>query len=162
MRAKQIPSASCLVVKLGAGRASEAAAGLAKLGSVDSLGPDRVLLEASAASASAKDFWRRVLDEVKRVRWAAPVLLDEQGTSHVPSGNVAIRFRHAPPARELERFARSHGLRIEARNEFVPEQVSAAPLEARDCYLPDLVEQLAGAEEVLAAWAETLSEYRRH
>ena len=161
MRSKQIPSPNCLVVKLG-GRSAETTTQLSALGNLEPLpGSDRMVLEVQGAAVNAKDLWRRVLDAVERVAWAAPVVMDETGAPHYPTGEISIRFRRALTAQELETFTNAHGIRIRSRNEFVPQQVTVEPIEERERYLPEVVEQISAEESGLAAWADTLSEFRR-
>ena len=162
MRSKQTPSPTALVVKPGAEPSAEVVDRLASLGTVRPIpGTERVVLEVAGAAGSARELWRRVLDAVDRIRWAAPVVVDETGATHLPTGEVSVRFRRAPSAGELKRFASAHRVRVRKRNEFVREQVTVGPLDERECYLPELVEEISAEDGVLAAWADTMSEFRR-
>jgi hypothetical protein len=92
--------------------------------------------------------------------WIAPVLRDSSGSELFPTGTVVVRFRDRPGEKALAAFAHDHGLAIERRNEFVPEQVSFRPLRPRDVFLPDLVDRLLTLPGVEVAWASTVSHYR--
>jgi hypothetical protein len=161
-RAKQIPSAEAHVVKIAPARAKAARGALAALGRMDELpGSDLVVVRLAGAGADPKAAWHRILGGVPSVAWAAPLLRDEEGQEHFPTGDVTVRFEHAPSAAALEQFARAHGLRIRGRNEFIAEQVVFTPAQPRRTYLPELVQSLGGADGVASAWANTLSRYRR-
>jgi hypothetical protein len=119
------------------------------------------VVRAPHPARDAKSAWRALLAQEPDVEWAAPVLLDESGEPHYPTGDVAVRFDHAPSDDELQAFARRHGLGACRRNEFVAAQVSCTPVDSRGIYLPELVTALQRAPGVVAAWASTRSRYRR-
>ena len=105
--------------------------------------------------------WRRILACLPSAEWVAPVLVDEREEPHYPTGDISVRFDHSPSPKELERFASTRRLRLLGRNEFAPQQASFRPDRPQDTYLPDLVQTLAGEKGVIAAWANTRSQYRR-
>ena len=88
-----------------------------------------------------------------------PVLLDEYGEAHYPTGEVTVRFKQPPTHEFLDRFAGVHGLEVRSRNQYVPAQV-AFTITAHRC-LPELLEALAPDDNVAAVWANTKSRYRR-
>jgi hypothetical protein len=133
---------------------------LGRVGSLEPLGEGLLLLQVSGEPASPGAAWQRVRGEVNEDVSIQPVLVDEAGAEHYPTGTVAVRLREEPSQPALEAFARRHGLRVRAKNEFVPSQVTFEPLEAAR-YLPKLVEELEGDPAVARAWAETISRYRR-
>lgn len=158
--ARQTPSEDVLVVR-PAGDAARLRTELATLGDVEDVEGAAPLLQVSVRDHDARGARERLLEQVKEVAWAEPLLVDEQGESHVPTGEVSIRFREALSDSELASFAADHGLRLERRNEFVPEQAVFAPVDARGTYLPDLTELLATDPNVTQAWANTMSRYQR-
>lgn len=74
---------------------------------------------------------------------------------------MTVRFERAPSDSELAAFCQAHGLHRCRRNEFVAEQASFSPADARATYLPDLVAALQRASGVVTAWGNTVSRYRR-
>lgn len=155
-----LPADDRFVVRLsGSGKARP---GVAPLGDGEFLTPDLLLVRASHPSSDAKRAWQALLAHTPDIEWAAPVLLDESREPHYPTGDVTVRFDHAPSDDELAAFARAHRLDRVRRNEFVATQVSCAPVDPRGTYLPDLVNALQGAPGVMVAWANTRSRYRRH
>ena len=89
-----------------------------------------------------------------------PVLIDEAGEPHYPTGEISVRFKAAPDDEGLRRFAADHGLRLLRRNQFVREQVVFKPLDSSS-YLPDLVQAIEREGVAKAVWANTLSHYQR-
>lgn len=158
----RIQSPTRFVVKAAAGRAGETGsppAGLGRLSPVEEA-PGLWLLDLEPGAPPPREAWRAILDG-GGVEWAAPVLLDEEGQAHLPTGEVMVRFAKELDDRRLAEFAARNGLQLLRRNEFVPEQASFEPREPRRTYLPDLVESLSAREEVARAWAGTRSRYRR-
>lgn len=155
--AQQVPSSEYLVVKPSA-NAPGLRDALAELGEVEPVGEDLLLLRPANGLDAAR---KRLLDETEGVAWAEPVLLDERNEPHVPTGEVSVRFTRSLSDRELEAFARTHELRLERRNEFVPEQATFTPVDPRRSSLPELVQELTAASDVRSAFANTKSRYRR-
>ena len=162
VRARQIPSGEGFVVKVEPSAISDVRRSLAGLGTVENLaGSDLLLLRVPDATSDPRSAWQRILDQVRLAQWVAPLLLDEGSHPHYPTGDVTVRFDHVPSDTALEQFAAAHGLRVRARNEFVSEQVSFTLAAPRGTYLPDLLQAIGGGTGVAAAWANTLSRYRR-
>lgn len=107
------------------------------------------------------DGWRQLRAALGETSEVQPVLLDDTGGRHLPTGEVTVRFKHEPPAADLEDFASRHALRLVRRNEFEPGQVVFLPSNAPDVFLPHLVEALEGDAAVHRAWANTRSSYQR-
>lgn len=161
MRARQIPSADCFVVKTSPGASPAGRRNLAGRVALEKIeGSDLLLLKLGEVHPEPKTAWQRVLDGMESAQWVAPVLLDEQSQPHFPTGDVSVRFDHTPSETELEKFAAAHGLELKGRNEFIPEQASFRPADLRHTYLPDLLRALGSEKGVAAAWANTLSRYR--
>jgi hypothetical protein len=98
---------------------------------------------------------RQALD-AHPVAWAAPA----DGEAY-PTGEVSIRFAEPLAGDELDSFISKHGLQLLRRNEFVPEQVVAAPEAPNGTWLPDVVDKLNAEGVVAKAWPNTLARYRR-
>lgn len=103
---------------------------------------------------------REVVEQSAEIAWAAPTEGDQQNESY-PTGEVSIRLISAMEPRELESFVKAHGLELRRHNEFIPEQIVAAPTEPRGTWLPDIIERLNREDVVVKAWPNTLSRYRR-
>ncbi len=106
--------------------------------------------------------WERVQELVGEVAPVSPVLVDDEGHLHYPTGTIQVRFAEAPSDEELERFAREHRLRLVARNRYQPAQSSFKRLDAESSYLPDRVRELNESAGVEAAWEEARAQYRRY
>jgi hypothetical protein len=156
---KQSPSSHLFVVK--AQDQTAAAQRLSGLGRVQPLVGARALLLTLPATGDARSVWNRAREAVGSAGTVQPVLLDEEGGPHYPTGEVSVRFLEAPGEEELKRFAARHDLRLVRRNEFVPQQAVFQPLDGSGSYLPDLVERLEREAGTRTAWANTLSQYRR-
>jgi hypothetical protein len=117
-----------------------------------------VIVRLSSAASDAKTAWQTLQEEVGEAE-VDPVLLDESGEPHYPTGEVTVRFLKAPTSEFLSSFTRKYDLEVKSQNKYVPEQLAFTP--ANHKYLPDLVDQLQRAENVANAWANTMSHYRR-
>lgn len=156
------PMGDRFVIGVGGEMSAEARAELAAAGSVETVLDDGlIVLRLADTNRDAKAAWERLRAVVGTKVWVAPVLVDATQQAHYPTGDVTIRFARDLSDAELETFAREHGLRVKARNAYVPQQVTLAPLDAQATYLPELVERLRQAGAVRAAWASTRSAYRR-
>jgi hypothetical protein len=118
------------------------------------------VLQVADDGQGARAHWTRILED-PQVEWAAPVLEGPDGSAHLPTGEVTVRFERAPTDVELAAFAVAHSLVLRRRSELAPLQAVFAPLRLADTYLPDLVDSLDKASGVETAWANTLSRYRR-
>ena len=122
---------------------------------------DLLLVRLDESSRDLEAARRRLLDATKDVAWAEPVLLDERNEPQLPTGEVSVRFTRSLSDEELKTFAAEHGLRLRARNEFVPEQATFTRADPRRVSLQELLPSLSEAPEVRSAFANTLSRYRR-
>lgn len=163
MRSRQIPSPNRFVVKAAPEAFSGARRHLTGLGRLEGIegAADLWFFWAEREGGDPRDVWQAILDGLPSARWAAPLVVDESGEAHVPTGEVAVRFERPPDEEELRSFAARNGLRVRGRNEFVPEQASFEPGDPRGTYLPDLLAALAVEKGVRGAWASTLSRYHR-
>lgn len=162
MPARQIPSEDCFVINVDPAAARAVCEELAGLGAVEALeGSDLVLLELGRPAADLRAAWQRIVEGSRAAEWVAPLLLDESGEPHYPTGEVSVRFPEPRSDDELARFGATHGLRLRHRNEFVPEQAVFEPVDPRRTFLPDLVRSLGDEAGVAAVWANTTSRYRR-
>jgi hypothetical protein len=150
-----------VVVAFDPNRETAFAGVLGREGAVTHLSsPGLALLRLSEATEEPRKLWTELLGRCAAATWVAPVLRDTAGNELFPTGALVVRFRERPSAEALASFTTQHGLCLERRNEFIPEQVSLRPTRPRDVFLPELVESLARLPEVVAAWAATISRYR--
>src|SRR5689334_6098445 len=142
---KQAPSDQLFVVDVDPRERSEAIQRLAPLGNVKPLeGSERLLLLTIAAgSQDAESAWSRGHELLGDLGNVHPVLLDELGEPHFPTGEISVRFHEVPPDDRLQEFAAEHGLRLRNRNEYVPQQAVFCPVDSSASYLPKLVQELA-------------------
>ncbi|HEX2223202.1 MAG TPA: hypothetical protein VHN15_03230 [Thermoanaerobaculia bacterium] len=158
---KQDPSDHLFVIDAPREPAAER---LASLGTVEPLeGNDRLLVLSvpSGAEGDAETRWAQARELLGDLGTVQPVLLDETGEAHFPTGEIAVRFHEAPPDERLQELAAEHGLRLRDRNEYVPQQAVFRPADPTASYLPKVVRELAQTQDVKAAWANTLSRFRR-
>jgi hypothetical protein len=136
---------------------------LSSLGDVTPLeGSNRLLLLSIPAEAcNPETRWAHVRELLGELGTVQPVLLDDFGDAHVPTGEISVRFHEAPPDDRLEEFAAEHGLRLRNRNEFVPQQAVFRPASPSTSYLPRLVQELAQTKDTKAVWANTLTRFHR-
>lgn len=164
---KQDPSNHLLVVE--AQSKEEAASRLSSLGDLQPLeGSDRLMLLSIAPGSpdapdalDAETAWSRARELLGEAGKVHPVLIDEMGHPHFPTGEISIRFNETPPDERLQEFAVEHGLRLRDRNEFVPQQAVFWPADPSASYLPKLVQDLAGKDDTKAVWANTLTRFQR-
>jgi len=123
-------------------------------------GTDALLLSLPSDRA-AKPAWDHAREVVGTAGTVQPVLFDEAGEPHYPTGEISIRFVEPPGDEDLRRLAAEHGLQLIRRNEFVPQQAVFQPLDASAGYLPEIVERLEKEKGIRTAWANTLSRYQR-
>jgi hypothetical protein len=120
-----------------------------------------VIVELDDEDKDPRVSWRKLIDDVKDAEWVSPLMFDRDDQPHVPTGEITVRFGQHPSDEDLAAFAKTHGLRLARRNEFVSEQAVFRPRNARETYIPDLVDQICGDSSVASAWQSTKSAYRR-
>jgi hypothetical protein len=160
LQAVQKPSDSLFVIRMKPDR-EKAHSKLMELGEVEALkGSDGLMLMRSRQETpDAKAAWELLRRELGDEEIVYPVLLDESGHHLYPTGEISVRFQSAPTDAQLKRFATSHGLRLQSRNEFMPQQAIFEQVDPGNRYIPDLVQEIADAKDVQFAWANTLSRY---
>jgi hypothetical protein len=121
---------------------------------------DSVLVRIKGGPRGPRRGWERVRELAGEHTPVHPVLTDEDGNELYPTGIVQVRFHQPPADEELERFARTNGLRVVERNRYQRSQVKLEPLSAA-AYLPDVVAELECADDVRTAWQEVLTRYHR-
>jgi hypothetical protein len=155
------PSSEEFVLRVA--RADEATLARARrLGPVERLAEARdlcLLRVAQAATPAAS--WAAAAKALGGAVDLFPVLYDQDGMSHYPTGEVTVRFVDAPSDAELARFCDAQRVRLLRRNTFVTQQVVCTPASASADFLPDLVARIASQPGVHRAWANTFSAYRR-
>ena len=135
---------------------------LAMLGRIQPLeGTDALLLSLSREREAPKSAWRQAQAIVGDAGTVQPVLVDEEGEPHYPTGEISIRFKDVLGDEELRHFAARHELRLLRRNEFVPQQAVFQPLANSGSYLPEIVQEIGRQKVAKAVWANTLSLYQR-
>jgi hypothetical protein len=156
---RQAPSHHSFVVRTGPEDRPSVTRRLATLGCIELLeGTDTLLL---SLPTDLEESWRQAQEIVGVAGTVQPVLVDEEGEAHYPTGEISIRFAESLGDDELRRFAARHDLRLLRRNEFVPQQAVFQPLDGSSSYLPEIVEKIERLGGVKAAWANTLSRYQR-
>jgi hypothetical protein len=137
---------------------------LAQFGSVEPLKghPGLLILSADPKAAAPKELLERVRASLGRGFQVEPVMMDERGNRVVPTGKVTVRFKTLPSADELRKFAGPLGLTVDARNAYVPSQVSFRIADRSEDGVADVIERIEkNAESVQQVWPETLGSYRR-
>lgn len=159
---KQAPSDHLFVIEISRDRES-AVKRLVPLGSAKPLeGSERLLLlSLPAENGDPEARWALAQELLGELGTVQPVLLDETGEAHFPTGEISVRFHEAPPDDRLQEFAAEHGLRLRDRNEFVPQQAVFRPAAPSTTYLPKVVQELAETKDAKAVWANTLTRFRR-
>jgi len=134
----------------------------ASLGTVEPLGETEPLyLLTLAAQRPVHEAWTMLAKVLTGAQCAYPVLIDGDGAAHYPNGEVTVRFELTPTAAEVQQFAAGQRLVLQRANEFAPQQFVYSHAAPAAEFLPDLVARLASQPGVRAAWANTLSRYRR-
>jgi hypothetical protein len=161
LKAEQKPSRAVFVLHAHRDREAVRRA-LGEMGAVEELqGSDLLLLRLNKEPASAKSGWDRIRKKLGKGESVQPVLVDDRGLSQYPTGEISVRFRKPPSDAGLKRFARTHGLRLGRRNEFMPQQAIFELAEDGGSYIPKVVKDVSGDESVELAWANTLARYER-
>ena len=118
------------------------------------------LLSIAVTQRDPRELWDRVRAALPEAV-IVPVLVDRHNNCLYPTGTIQIRFSERPTDDELDSLASMHGLTGVIRNRYQPRQVSCRPADPTDLYLPDVVDEVAGARGVRSAWAETKTAYER-
>jgi len=161
--ASQIPNSELFVVHYSPDNKEDLTRRLEKVGSTEDMEQDNMLLVhvKEKKQAAPQAAWERLSAAVGSAGAVQPVLSDERGTPHYPTGEVTVRFVKKPSEKELKAFSSKYGLRLRDRNEFVPEQAAFQVEDPGANYLPDLLKQITSSKTVDSAWANTLSSYKR-
>lgn len=160
--AKQIPNADLFVVRVRSQDNEEVAQRLKSIGSTENLGEDNtLLLRVNKKFSGPQAGWQRLTKLIGSSGTVQPVLSDETGQPHYPTGEVTVRFLKEPSDKDLKQFAAKYRLSLRDRNEFVPEQAAFQVNDPAATYLPDLVKQITADKAIKNAWANTLSQYKR-
>ena len=159
---RQDASDHLLIVSTKASSQDEAASRLRALGTVTPLegNPRLLLLTIRQERLDPESAWSRAGALLGDLGSVQPVLLDELGNPHLPTGEISVRFNEVPADDRLRSFAAEHDLCLRDRNEFVPQQAVFRPA-AASVYLPNLLKELSQAKEAIAVWANTLTRFQR-
>lgn len=120
-----------------------------------------MVIEFDAEPAEVKNRWRAVQTQLGDQAMVSPVLEDSVGDAHYPTGEVTVRFATPPDDETVALLEDTFGLAVARRNPFVPSQLTFAPKRPGAAYLPELIDAVAKAGGVRAAWAATESKLRR-
>lgn len=134
---------------------------ITELGTVQPISahPELVVLHLDkAGKGTAKGRWQKLRKAVGNAA-VFPVFVDDTQSARFPVGTIQVRFKAPPTAAVLDQLALKHGLVVRGRNKYAPTQIAFTPPD--DAYLPDLIEDIGGGEELEAVWPETLSAYQR-
>lgn len=170
MKAKQKVHPTIFVVHSRDGAAvDDSNNSLEKLGKIVPLGEfaDFCLLhlenesEGEKESEDAKETWQRLRDELGSEFAVEPVFIDHGGRLSYATGLVTVRFTETPTDDELKKFARRWGLRLKARNRYIPGQATFDKTAGKlNHYLPDIIDSIKrNAKQVRAVWPDTISQY---
>jgi hypothetical protein len=159
---KQTPSDRDFVVLVNPEEREAVTRQLGSLGSIRPLeGTESLLLSVPESRGPAQEVWREAMETAKVSGTIQPVLLDEDGEPHYPTGEITVRFRETFDDERLQRFAVENGLRLLRRNKYVPQQAVFQPVDASRTYLPDLIRTIGQIGDAKTVWANTLSHYTR-
>lgn len=133
------------------------------LGSVEDLNAPGagVVVHLEQPSSEPRSGWQAIRDAVGEDVDVHPVLMDSEGDPHYPTGRITVRFAKPPQNDEVEQFAHLYNLRTQSQNKYIPTQFVFEPLESANRYLPDVLNKIRSEGSVKAAWADTLSAYKR-
>lgn len=160
--AKQIPNTDLFVVHVTSQNKDEISRRLKSIGSTEELGEDNtLLLRVNKKFSKPQAGWQRLTKLIGSSGTVQPVLSDETGQPHYPTGELTVRFLKKPSNKDLKEFSSRYGLRLRDMNEFVPEQAAFQLTDPATTYLPDLVQQITADKTIKSAWANTLSHYKR-
>ena len=160
--AKQIPNPDLFVVYVPQKNKEEVSRRLESIGSIEDLDEENaLLLRVKTARSQPQAQWRQLSEVVGPSGTVQPVLSDETGYPHYPTGELTVRFLKKPSDKQLKQFAAKYELRLRDRNEFVPEQAAFQVADPSATYLPDLIQKIEADKNIKQAWANTRSHYRR-
>lgn len=145
-------------------RATDLETNLGELGTVEPIAghPGHYLLRVPAGKSGPEGAESKVRDALGPGFNVQRVIEDEKGELQVPTGKITVRFKQAPTDAELRKFATEQGLAVDARNDYVRNQVSFRPNEGAGCSVHEVVKRLRqDFESIQDAWAESLSRFRR-
>lgn len=115
----------------------------------------------TSARTDPRSAWEAAVRSLHVDDVVLPVLRDQDGVAHYPTGEVTVRFAVPPSDAMLEAFARAQRLRLKRRTAFESHQAVFEPADTPRDYLPDVVARVAKASGVQRAWANTASHYTR-
>jgi hypothetical protein len=166
MKARQYVDPSVFVIRRRSGSAiADRMDTLRELGNIVPLGghADRCLLRVRSQSKDPKETWRRLRERLGSEFDLEPALIDDRGRASYPTGTVTVRFEKVPTDDELNDCERQWSMRVKARNQYAPSQVTFEKTESVvHQYLPDVLESIQhDTKRVRAVWPETISKYLR-
>jgi hypothetical protein len=161
MPMRQVPSGDLFVIHINPRAPREVFRRVAPLGEVEELENSMLLLHAKRSSNDVRKVWESIRELIRADEDVQPVLLDERGLPHFPTGEVSVRFLAPQSDEQLRRFAEDHSLVLRHRNEFVREQATFEPVDRNRTFLPEAVDRIAEDRSVKAVWPNTLSRFEK-
>lgn len=153
MRSRQTPSKDIFILRME----ETAALQLEPLGVIEPA-EGGFLIRLRSPLGESKAAWERLQREAGDSR-VDPVLFDETGKPHYPTGTITVRYNRTPSPKFLENFAARYGLAATTHDQGPRTQVTFRVASPR--FLPELVEALESAKAVTSVWADTKTRYRR-
>jgi hypothetical protein len=158
------PMKNRFAVRYREGNQPRIARGLAKLGQVQEVKPQRLLLVEfadQAHSEAAQQQLQHWTDDGS-IEFATPMLRDPASDSaRILTDEITVRFKSALPEQRLKQFARKYGVTIARQNEFVPTQYIVKVDKPEGLQTLDIAHQLDESDDVEFATPNFISEYRR-
>jgi hypothetical protein len=137
---------------------------LNKQGKIEPLGKyfDLCLLYLDSPSDDPRETWRRIRDQLGAEFDLIPAFVDDRGNISYPTGKVWVQFRQTPTDDELNAYGRQWGLRLEARDKYMPnEAIFEKRKSALNQYLPDILESIRkDTQHVRAVSAIKISKFK--
>jgi len=137
---------------------------LSKLGKFEPLGKyfDLCLLYVDSLSDDPKETWRRIRDQLGSEFDLIPAFIDDRGNISYPTGLVWVQFIETPTDDELDAYARQCGLRVKARNKYMPNEATFEKMNSTlNKYLPDILESIQrDTQRVRAVSAIKISKFK--
>ena len=122
---------------------------------------DLLLVRLPEETATPKKTLRSIQKKLGSAGVVHHVLVDEGGHHLYPTGEINVRFQKTPSDAELKKFAAAHKLRLQSRNEYVPQQAIFEPIDLKDRDVLEAVEEVSQDKKTQLAWPNTLSRYDR-
>ena len=122
---------------------------------------DTFLIRLVAPASNPRVGWNQLRTVIGSHGQVLPVFLGEHEQPKYSVGTLQVRFPSPPSDDELYAWLPA-GLRVKARNEYIPSQISLEPAEPTGQFLPDLIADLRQHNgDQVQVWPETLQLFRK-